>query len=103
LKFETDEKEHHHDAEFGHMHDVAARLAHKIQDMGSDEHASEEVTKDGTEAKALRQRDGDHGREKIDEGVEEERIHASGWGACGGGETKSELALARLAGLSVAM
>jgi len=76
LELEADEKEHHHDAEFGEVHHVAGVFADEAEDMRADEDAREEVAEDRAEAEAFGERHGDDSRDEIDEGVKEDGVHA---------------------------
>ncbi|OPY90979.1 MAG: hypothetical protein A4E72_00363 [Syntrophus sp. PtaU1.Bin208] len=88
LQFQADEKEHHHYAEFGKMHDVLALAADKAEAEGADDDARQEITQDRAHPDSLGDGDKNDRRRQIDEGVMEE---GAGHGFCPVSESSQSL------------
>jgi hypothetical protein len=78
FQFKADEKEHHHHAEFGEVHDVLAFLAHKTKKEGADDNAAQEVAQHRTHSQLLRDGYEHDGGGEIDQGiVKKTAVHPS--------------------------
>src|ERR1700732_2686223 len=70
-KLKANQEQHHHDAEFRHVHH-AASATHQTQQMRTDNDSSEKITEYRTEAQLLCDRHSRNRRQKIDECLEKQ-------------------------------
>lgn len=75
LQFQSDEKQHHHDAEFRHMLQFRGFMpAHQTQN-GSDQNTGREIAQHRAEPKPRRDRHRDHGRPEVDRRLKQKSVH----------------------------
>jgi len=71
FEFQTDEKQHHHHAEFCKMHDVFAFLTDETQDKRSDDDSAQKITENRTHPQFFGNGNKDHRGSQIDQSVME--------------------------------
>ena len=73
-QLQPDDEQHHDHAELRDVHDIAIRGADQPETKRPDHDAREQIAEDRAEPEPFRERDGDDGREQVDERLE--KAHA---------------------------
>ena len=74
FQLQANQKEHHHDAELGEVHDVFSLAADEAEKEGADQDPADQIPQDRSQAEPFGDGDENDRRRQIDESVLQESV-----------------------------